>query len=169
MALTEERIAGALIPMEKPYKISDSGGLFLLVMPTGSKYWRMKYRFDGKEKLLAFGVYPNVSLELARQRCHSARELLAEGVDPGAVKKAEQSKETEDSAQRVTIESDGTVFGTKVRIGDHYISGVSRIKIHPISENDEKVRATITFDEVVLKMKINDPVLRFSSGDLIEG
>lgn len=71
----------------KSYKMSDGDGLFLLVMPSGSKYWRLKYFFADKEKLLAFGVYPEVSLSEARERRTQARKLLATGKDPGETKK----------------------------------------------------------------------------------
>ena len=74
-------------PRTKPYKIVDGEGLFLLITPTGSKYWRLKYFFAGKEKLLALGVYPDVSLSDARDRRAQARKALAAGVDPGAAKK----------------------------------------------------------------------------------
>ena len=75
---------------EKPLKLSDSGGLFLHVMPNGSKYWRMKYRFQGKEKLLALGVYPETSLDEAREQRNRAKKLLAEGKDPSDIKKQEK-------------------------------------------------------------------------------
>jgi integrase len=71
----------------KPYKISDGEGLFLLIMPTGSKYWRLKYFFAGKEKLLALGVYPEVNLADARERRAQARKVLAAGNDPGETRK----------------------------------------------------------------------------------
>lgn len=71
----------------KAYKLSDGGGMYLEVMPNGSKYWRLKYRFEGKEKKLALGVYPDVSLALARERRQDARSLLAKGVDPSEKKK----------------------------------------------------------------------------------
>src|SRR5687768_5936954 len=73
-------------PKSKPYKMFDGDGLFLLVMPSGSKYWRMKY-FFGKEKTLAFGVYPDVSLSDAREKRSQARKTLAAGKDPGEVRK----------------------------------------------------------------------------------
>ena len=72
----------------KAYKLSDGGGMYLEVMPNGSKYWRLKYRFEGKEKKLALGVYPDVSLALARERRQDARKLLANGIDPSENKKA---------------------------------------------------------------------------------
>jgi hypothetical protein len=68
---------------EKPYKLSDEKGIFLLVNPNGSKYWRLKYRFGGKEKLLALGVYPDLSLADARDMRDEARTQLAKEVDPG--------------------------------------------------------------------------------------
>lgn len=73
---------------EKPVKLSDEKGLFLLIQPNGAKYWRHKYRYGGKEKLLAHGVYPEVSLKEARERRDEARRLLAQGVDPAAAKQA---------------------------------------------------------------------------------
>ncbi|MCD5329921.1 tyrosine-type recombinase/integrase [Chromobacterium piscinae] len=68
----------------KPAKLTDAQGLTLWVMPNGSKYWRLKYRFLGKEKLLALGVYPEVSLKEARLKRDEARRLLSEGIDPSA-------------------------------------------------------------------------------------
>ena len=67
-------------PKEKPYRLSDEKGLYLEVQNGGSKYWRMKYRYGGKEKRLAFGVYPDVSLKRAREKRADARELLADGI-----------------------------------------------------------------------------------------
>ncbi len=81
MPLTDIAIRNAK-PKEKPYKLSDSGGLFLLVQPAGGKWWRYKYRFFGKEKTLAIGTYPDTSLADARERHSQARKLLAAGTDP---------------------------------------------------------------------------------------
>lgn len=77
-------------PLAKAYKIADGGGLYLEIMPTGAKYWRCKYRFLGKEKRLAFGVYPEVGLAKAREKRDLARKLLAEGTDPAFAKKEEK-------------------------------------------------------------------------------
>jgi hypothetical protein len=74
----------------KPYKLFDGGGLFLHVLESG-KYWRLKYRFEGREKLLALGVYPHVTLQQARQGRDEARRLLAQGVDPSAHRQAERA------------------------------------------------------------------------------
>lgn len=86
MPLTDTAIRKA-VPRSKPYKLSDGGGLFLLVQPTGGKWWRYKYRFAGKERLLSLGVYPDVSLADARARHAEARKQLAAGGDPGEQKK----------------------------------------------------------------------------------
>lgn len=72
---------------EKPYKMSDAGGLFLLVSPTGNRSWRMKYRFGGKEKLLTFGSYPDVTLVKARENRETAKATLRDGRDPAVEKK----------------------------------------------------------------------------------
>ena len=85
--LTELAIKKAK-PEAKDYKMADGGGLYLLVRTTGSKFWRLKYRIGGKEKLLALGVYPDVSLSEARDRREQARKLLANGSDPSAIKQA---------------------------------------------------------------------------------
>ena len=81
MPLTDVAIRSAK-PDSKPFKLADGGGMFLLVSPAGGKLWRLKYRFDGKEKLLALGAYPEISLLKARERREAARRLLADGIDP---------------------------------------------------------------------------------------
>lgn len=92
--LTEIQIRKAK-PQESEYKIFDGNGLFLTVTPSGGKLWRLKYRFEGKEKLLAVGAYPEISLIDARQRREEAKKLLANGIDPSAIKKAQKRAETE--------------------------------------------------------------------------
>ena len=98
MTLSDAGIRAAK-PKDKTFKLADGGGLYLEVSPQGSKLWRMKYRFEGKEKRLAFGVYPDVPLagrkhaetglwiDGARDKREAARQLLASGVDPGEQKK----------------------------------------------------------------------------------
>lgn len=77
-------------PKERIYRMADGGGMYLEVMPNGSKYWRLKYRFGSKEKRLAFGVYPSVCLSAAREKARLAKVQLAEGNDPGELKKQEK-------------------------------------------------------------------------------
>ncbi|HPR53296.1 MAG TPA: integrase arm-type DNA-binding domain-containing protein [Deltaproteobacteria bacterium] len=77
-------------PKDRNYKLNDGFGLYLLVTPTGGKLWRFDYRFDDKRKGLALGTYPVITLADARERREEARKLLANGVDPGQVKKAQK-------------------------------------------------------------------------------
>lgn len=87
MKLTARQVSTAK-PTDKPYKLSDGGGLYLLVNPNGSRYWRMKYRYAGKEKLLSIGVFPDVTLAEARDKRTEAKRVLAMGDDPSEVKQA---------------------------------------------------------------------------------
>lgn len=95
MALTDTKVRAAK-PDEKAYTLADSDGLFLYVHPNGSKYWRFRFRFGGKQHLMAFGVYPEISLAEARERRDAARKQVALGIDPRELKKElkeEQQKE----------------------------------------------------------------------------
>ena len=71
-------------PSASVQKLFDGGGLFLQVMPSGGRWWRFRYRFNGVEKQLSFGVYPDVSLKRAREKRDEARRLVADGIDPAA-------------------------------------------------------------------------------------
>jgi integrase len=86
MALSDIEVRKAA-PRERPYKLADGGGLHLLVQPNGNKYWRLKYRYAGKEKLLSFGRYPIITLADARSRRDEAKKLLLAGTDPSFQKK----------------------------------------------------------------------------------
>jgi hypothetical protein len=87
MALTDTACKQAK-PTGKTFRLFDAGGLYLEVAPSGGRWWRLKYRFDHKEKRLSLGTYPDVGLKNARNRRDDARKLLASGVDPGANRKA---------------------------------------------------------------------------------
>ena len=89
MALTDVAIKNAKSD-EKPYKMGDAGGLFLLVQPSGGKLWRLKYRVDGREKKLAIGPYPEISLAEARRRRDDARTLIVTGKDPSREKQRDK-------------------------------------------------------------------------------
>jgi integrase len=90
MPLTAAAIQGSK-PRQKPYKLFDGGGLFLLVHPNGGRYWRLKYRIHGREKLLALGTFPDITLAKARQRRDEARKLIADDADPAIAKQAEKT------------------------------------------------------------------------------
>ncbi|STR55730.1 integrase [Klebsiella oxytoca] len=103
--------AHAAKPREKAYKLADGAGLYLEVVPSGSRYWRMKYRFNGKEKRMAFGVYPAVSLAQARALRDEAKKKLAEGIDPSFAKKEEKlvrDVQLNNTFQSVALEWHGT-------------------------------------------------------------
>lgn len=90
-------------PAEKPLRLFDGGGMYLEISPTGGKLWRMKYRFEGKEKRLSFGIYPGVSLREARDRREEARKQLAQGIDPAAQKKALKAAKAEGNANSFEV------------------------------------------------------------------
>lgn len=104
-SLSDAKVRNAK-PRAKRYKLGDGEGLFLFVMPSGSKYWRLKYFFAGKEKLLALGVYPEVSLADARERRGQARKILAAGNDPAEIKK---------KAKRLEVLKGANVFESVAR------------------------------------------------------
>ncbi|EGO0075927.1 tyrosine-type recombinase/integrase, partial [Salmonella enterica] len=110
-------------PTEKPFKLADSSGLYLLIKPNGSKLWYMKYRIDGKEKKLAFGPYPDVSLFKARQLRDAARAKVREGADPSADKKiAQQKKKNGQTFRQIAM----NWHGEHRRWSEHYANTIQR-------------------------------------------
>lgn len=102
MPLTDTAIRNAK-PGDKTRKIFDSGGLYAEIAPSGGKWWRLKYRFGGKEKRLSLGVYPNVSLKDARERRDDARKLLANEIDPSENRKAKKAAKVERAANSFEV------------------------------------------------------------------
>jgi integrase len=102
MPLSDAKLRSAK-PSTKAVKLFDERGLYLEVSPSGGKWWRLKYRFQGKEKRLSLGVYPDVGLKDARARRDSARRLLSEGVDPSANRKAQRSTSSEHAANSFEV------------------------------------------------------------------
>jgi integrase len=106
MSLSDTSIRNAK-PSEKPIKLADGGGLYLLLNTSGAKWWRLDYRFSGKRKTLSMGVYPEVGLRAARDKRDEARRLLAEGIDPGEnrkIQKAARYERSENSFEVVARE-----------------------------------------------------------------
>ena len=106
MPLSDTSIRNAK-PPEKPIKLADGGGLYLLLKPNGAKWWRLDYRFAGKRKTLSMGVYPDVGLKAARDKRDDAKRLLADGIDPGEnrkIQKAARSERAENSFEVVARE-----------------------------------------------------------------
>lgn len=102
MALSDTKLR-TLKPTDKPYKVTDEKGLFLLVTPAGGKLWRLKYRFFNKEKLLSFGAYPDVSLADAREARDEARKVIAAGGDPSELRKAAKEGRAEKAANSFEV------------------------------------------------------------------
>lgn len=78
-------------PKDKPYKLADSGGMYLEIAPRGGKWWRLKYRSAGKEKRISLGTYPDVSLKDAREKRDAARKQIAAGIDPSQHRQAQKA------------------------------------------------------------------------------
>ncbi len=120
MRLTDTAIKRAK-PFAKTVRLFDGGGLYLEVAPSGGKWWRLKYRFGGKEKRVSLGVYPVVSLAEARNRRTSLRAMLGEGVDPMEHVKSERAErqleqERQIAATRFMLDNDGALtfrFGNR--------------------------------------------------------
>lgn len=102
MPLTDTAVRNAKAS-SKAYKVFDERGLFLIITPAGGKWWRLKYRFGGKEKMLSLGVYPDVSLKDAREKRDAARRLLANEIDPGENRKVQKAAKVERSANSFEV------------------------------------------------------------------
>src|ERR1700722_20077236 len=100
-ALTDVKVRNAK-PELKARKLFDGRGLFLLLAPSGGRWWRFKYRFGGKAKTLSLGVYPDVGLKEARELLDAARKLLARGIDPSAHRKADKAAQTAEAAREIS-------------------------------------------------------------------
>ena len=105
MKLTE-KIVIAEGPGKKVKKLFDRGGLYLAILPSGSKVWRKIYHYGGKEKTLNLGRYPSTSLEQARERCTKARRLLSKGLDPGVLKNSLKKLKRDMSSRGITDPQD---------------------------------------------------------------
>jgi integrase len=102
MPLTDSKIRAAK-PKDKPYKLGDAGGLFLLVNPNSGKWWRLKYRYDDKEKQISLGVYPDTTLADARTQRDAARSLLASDIDPGQARKTAKQEKAKAAANSFEV------------------------------------------------------------------
>lgn len=130
MALTDLQAKKAQ-PKSKTYKLTDGGGLYLQVTPSGGKRWRYKYRIDGIEKLLSLGVYPDISLADARERLKDARKLVAKGIDPSVERKAAKKAKAElqsNSFEGVAREWHKHMIGNKEWSAEHATTIMNRLE-----------------------------------------
>jgi len=141
-------------PSSKPKKFSDGGGLFLLLHPSGSKYWRMKYRFMGKEKLLAFGVWPEVSLTEARKKRNEAKQLLKSGKDPSAAKKnLKLSQRVAQSNTFGSVTEEWLEIKQKEWKSPYFDDVKSSIEIHLLPDLSQRPIEDITSSEILSVLK----------------
>jgi integrase len=143
MALSDIAIRAAR-PQKKPYKIADGDGLTLLVNPNSSKWWRLRYRFAGQEKMMSLGIYPEVGLKQARERRSAARRLIADGIDPSAKRQAEKVSQ-DDTFEAIAREwlsmqakklSPGTLGRERDRLEDFIFPYLGRRPIAQITAPD---------------------------------
>ncbi len=147
--LTDSAIKAAK-PKDRAYKKADGQGMYLEVMPTGSKLWRLKYRFHGKETRISFGAYPTVTLQQARKKRDEARELLAQGLDPAAERRADSL------AKRIQ----GTTFETLANEWYEYNS--------PRWAESTRYKARLYLDNDILPLVGIRPVREITRPDLVE-
>ena len=141
-------------PSSKPKKFSDGGGLFLLLHLSGSKYWRMKYRFIGKEKLLAFGVWPEVSLTEARKKRNEAKQLLKSGKDPSAAKKnMKLNKRVAQSNTFGSVTEEWLEIKQKEWKSPYFDDVRSSIEIHLLPDLGQRPIEDITSSEILSVLK----------------
>jgi integrase len=154
MKLTDTACKNAK-PLEKSFKLSDGAGLYLEVMPTGSKYWRLKYRFASKEKRLAIGVYPAISLKEAREKRDHARKLIQNGTDPSQLKKDlkyQQTIDTENTFKKIAIEWHENQKPTWNK--RHAITVLRRLEMNIFNHIGDKPIHTIKAQELLSVVRI---------------
>ena len=154
MSLTDSKVKNAK-SLEKEYKLTDGFGMHLLVHPNGSKYWRLSYRFEKKQRILALGVYPSVSLSKARERRDEARKLIADGIDPNAKKKSEatelQAKRDNTRAFKVVANS---WFATKKKWSEDYQNTVkTRLETYVFPAIGDKDVTELSTGDLLVPLK----------------
>ncbi|HDQ6873717.1 TPA: integrase arm-type DNA-binding domain-containing protein [Escherichia coli O166:H28] len=156
MALTDTAIRKTK-PSNKPFKMTDSSGLYLLIKPNGSKLWYMKYRIDGKEKKLAFGPYPEISLLQARRLRETARNNIRAGVDPAAVKQTEKQKKKNGQ----TFSQIATNWhGEHKRWSEHYAKTVMRrLEMYVFPDIGDRLIEEIETEDLLVTLLKANPAL----------
>jgi integrase len=127
MPLTDTKARNAK-PKNKQFKLFDTDGLFLLVSPAGGKWWRFKYRFGGKEKLISLGTYPEVGLAMARQRRDAARKQVADDIDPSQARKALKAAKAQNENTFETVAREWHTKFTPTWTPGHTVTILSRLE-----------------------------------------
>ncbi|MBS0849989.1 integrase arm-type DNA-binding domain-containing protein [Citrobacter sp. JGM124] len=154
MSLTDSKVKNAK-SLEKEYKLTDGFGMHLLVHPNGSKYWRLSYRFEKKQRILALGVYPSVSLSKARERRDEARKLIAEGIDPNAKKKSEATelKAKRDNTRAFKVVANSW-FSTKKKWSEDYQNTVkTRLETYVFPAIGDKDVTELSTGDLLVPLK----------------
>lgn len=154
MKLTDLKIR-SLKPKDKLYKVADGQGLYIAVTPTGSKYWRYKYRYLGTEKLLALGVYPERTLSEARAKMAEARKLLIQNIDPSADKKRTRTeiKQSIDNSFEAIARAWHSNFSPKWS-PDHAATIINRLETYIFNGIGSKPITEITASELLALIRL---------------
>jgi len=171
--LTDTQIRTAK-PRERPYKLFDGDGMYLLVNPNGSRWWRLKYRVAGREKLLSLGVYDDVTLKAARDARTEARRLISKGIDPSAERRAEKATHA-DTFESVALEfldrsghlRTGTVEQLRHRLKTYAFPSIGKSPVASLTAADllrmlRRIEAKGTHETAHRVRSICDRVLRFA-------
>jgi integrase len=177
MSLTDAKIRAAK-PRQKPYRIFDGGGLYLEVIPSGGKWWRLKYRFDGKEKRLSLGTYPDIPLASsknrisgivttgARDKRETARQLLAEGIDPSEFRKQEKMAKEEietNTFKAIALEC----FNKLAVLPDQPTKPGDKRKTKRRNNPETKARKLAIFEKNVFPTIGGKPIVKVSAADIL--
>ena len=138
-------------PGKKPIRLYDEKGLYLEIAPSGGKWWRLKYRFQGKEKRLSLGVYDDVSLAEAREACVAARKLIKNGVDPSANRKAQKATNTAQAANTFEV-----------------IAREWHAKFHPKPDDEYGKRILRAFERDIFPWIGGRPILEIEAPELLK-
>ena len=154
MPLTDVQVRQAR-PKDKVYKLRDERGLLLMVRPTGAKWWRLRYKIQGKENMLSLGVYPDVSLSMARDRRDTARHLIADGKDPSAERQAEKNALT--LANEATFE----------KVARHYLATLARKVRRGRGSIKTYKKAKWMLETFIFPKLGNTPIAQITASDLL--
>jgi integrase len=149
--LSDTKIRAAK-PRQKPFKMFDTDGLYLVITPAGGRWWRQRYRWGGKEKLLSLGVYPEIALATARDRSEEIRKQVANGIDPGVVRteqKIAKATAGETTFKAITLEWVENMVKAKGLSADHIERTQRRFEVHFFPWLGHKPIAEVTDDDIL--------------------